>query len=197
VPAVEAGAKAFGMEKLENLREDRPAQNFFDKIIAEILQKQKKVAFLVSTRHAGDTSLRFLVHHRLLHVWDESYSSPSFSGERFMVLSIDYCIVVEHLKAPKYRTALALPFTEEAAAEIADAKEDVALLARFLDSEKLDKREVRYVVLPDSLFSTAERVRCTNCKNEYSEDHPVVRQFRVCPHCAQTLAGGAAGGKAG
>jgi len=39
----------------------------------------------------------------VLHVWDESYSSPNFAGERFLVLSIDYCIIVEHLKAPNYR----------------------------------------------------------------------------------------------
>jgi hypothetical protein len=181
--AVESGAKSYGIEKLENLQEDLPSRALFDGIISEILQKQRKVAFLVGTRHTADSRLQFLIHQRVLHVWDESYSSPSFSGERFLVLSIDYCIVVEHLKSPKYRAALELPFTDEARAALAEAKDDLALVSRILGTEKPDKRQVRYIVLPDSAFAAGPAGCCLACRATFSSSHPVFMRHGLCPQC--------------
>jgi hypothetical protein len=185
--AVELAAKTFGIEKLENIRENGDAQELFNRIIEDILQKERENTFLVHTRHAQHDSLLFLIHHRALHVWDESYSSPNVAGERFMVVAIDYSIISEHLKSPGYRQILELPFTDDAISELRQEKERRDIADRLLSTEKPDKRSARYKLLSDTHFKAPHRTTCHKCGEEYSQKHPVVEKAKICPHCAEPL----------
>ena len=192
---VEAGAKAFGIEKLDNINHNGGAQRLLERIIAFVLHTHEEGAFIVHTQFASDPSLQHLVHDRILHVWDRSYSSPNISGQRFMLLALDFCIIAEHLSSPKYRGIWELPLSVEDL-ERETAQERSELSAKLLSTERPDKRVVRYISfdkfevapLSDSLHQTQHAAaKCGTCGAHYDSQHPVVLKFRACSNCAAPL----------
>ena len=124
----------------------------FNSIVAAVLQKEKKSTFVIPVRFSNNPCFAFLVHHRLLHVWDRSYSSANIGGERQMVIAIDHAIIGEHLKAPNYRNLMELPFTDEAILRLEKAREHQEWVKKLLSAEKPDKRSARYISVPESIF---------------------------------------------
>jgi len=193
-PHVDRAAKDFALEKLDGIKENVVAYACFNDIVSRVLHAQKSNGFLVDTELASNETLLFLVHNRVLHVWDRSYSSPNHAGKRFLVLSIDFCILSDHLKAPNYRKlfeALPLPIGGGKPAALskkseADEKTGQRKLSALVAP---DKRMVRYQVLPASFFERAPvAARCGRCDGTFSPEHPVAKKHRLCPLCGEALA---------
>lgn len=209
LPNVDGGAKQLGIEKMETVRSHGSgAFELFQSISRLVFYEKRTNAFLIRERMASTPAFLSLIHHRALHVWDRSYSSPNHAGERFVVVSIDFCIVVEHLKAPNYRAnwstnkiqieQLSLFFLEPenprqeslertgggAGRPVEDAWTD-AEVVRVLQSP--DKRAARYVVLPDSLLQDVDHNLCAKCRERFLLGHPIVVKYNVCPKCAEPL----------
>ncbi len=192
-PHVDRAAKDFALEKLDGIKEHAVAYACFNDIVSRVLHAQKSNGFLVDADLASNETLLFLVHNRVLHVWDRSYSSPNHAGKRFLVLSIDFCLLSDHLKAPNYRKIFeALPLPIGAAAPA--AKEKKGEKAEKTGQRKLaalaapDKRMVRYQVLPASFFERAPTTqRCAQCDGSFSIEHPIARKHRLCPLCGEAL----------
>jgi hypothetical protein len=184
-PHVDRAAKDFALEKLDGIKENALAYACFNDIVGRVLHAQKSNGFLVDAELASNEVLLYLVHNRVLHVWDRSYSSPNHAGKRFLVLSIDFCILSDHLKAPNYRRIFeALPPPIGAArkpeAEKTGQKKLAALVAP-------DKRMVRYQVLPAAFFSRRESQKCPSCEGDFSPTHPVAKKHGLCPICGEPL----------
>ncbi|MBK8262661.1 MAG: hypothetical protein IPK80_15170 [Nannocystis sp.] len=195
VPNVEGAAKALGIEKMETMQSHGGGIfELFQTICGVVFYTKRTNAFLVRESRAGAYAFLALIHHRSLHVWDRSYSSPNHAGERFVVVSIDFCIIVEHLKSPNYRNVWAsnareikqlglFPSDDEPPTAEAHLNEDEAV--RVLQTP--DKRTARYVVLPDSVVGGSSHIVCGGCGEHFSAAHPIVTKFKSCPKCAEPL----------
>ena len=187
-PLVEGSAKELGIEKLENIRENDEAYSLFNEIISRVLQREKKSAFMVNASRTNHPLLGFLIHQRVLHVWDKSYSSPNAKGERFLVVAIDHSVIAEHLRSPNYRGLMELPFSEEARQRLEQEKEDLDVKRKLLNVEKPDKRTVRYTLIDDSIFDRGRVRICSACDSPISPEHPVFLKHGCCPSCGEMVA---------
>lgn len=191
VPTIEKAAKEHGIEKIESIKEDRLGYTLFNSIIREVLQKKRVGSFLVENSFSDNRSLLYLIHNRTLHVWDKSYSAPSYAGKRFLLIAIDFCIILEHTKAPSYRHIfqnLNLPLNDviisdsshrQAALFFQDEENDLLVL------EQPDKRSARFTVLSNRYLVSCRT--CLKCHSDYDVDHPVVRKHKICPRCGESL----------
>lgn len=192
VLAVEKAAKEHGIEKVQSIKEDGPAYTLFSNIIREVLQNKQVGSFLIDNAFSENRSLLYLIHNRTLHVWDKSYSAPSYAGKRFLLLAIDFCIILEQVKAPSYRHIfknLELPINEPT---IVAPKPQQSLFADsntresdLLVLDQPDKRSARFTVFPTRYLISC-RV-CPGCRSDYEIDHPVVRKHKICPKCAASI----------
>ncbi len=192
VDHVTSAARDFGAEKLESLKEHQPGSELFRGVIKEILHGKHKAVFMVREKLAESVPLQFLIHNRVLHVYDRSYSSPSYPGERFVVVAIDYCVLVDHLHAPNYRHILQAPDVALETAMASGKKKGEAIgnwVKLLLDLQDPDRRSIRNTVLPDSyLEETANAGTCGACGQLVNGRHPVTRKLGVCHHCGEPLA---------
>lgn len=192
VAAVEKAAKEHGIEKVQSIKEDGPAYALFNNIIREVLQNKKVGSFLVENTFSDNRSLLYLIHNRTLHVWDKSYSAPSYAGKRFLLVAIDFCIILEQAKSPSYRHIfqnLELPINEPTML-ISKAQQILFEETNERGSDLLvlkepDKRSARFTVFP-TRYLVSCRV-CRGCRSDYEIDHPVVKKHRICPKCAESL----------
>jgi ribosomal protein S27AE len=183
--AIDAAAKDFGNEKISSIREHLGSYTLLNRLMKKTLHQEKEAAFLVETGLLSSvSSLRYLVHKRLLHVWDRSYSAPRRIGVRFAVVSLDYCVIADYLSAPAYRhilKQLCLPFTQEERRTLESERQEAARREKVLRFEPPDKRSVRYKVIEAEFFVVAKPT-CKAC-GPIDGGHPVYRKHAVCPTC--------------
>lgn len=190
---VNEAAKELGSERIESIKENLAATKLINEIIKHILQEHQLGAALISSQNTNSRTFQFLLHHRLLHVWDRSYSSPSHKGDRFSVISLDYCIIVDQLKSPNYRYIfqMTLPFIKELFESTTQNNQTNLTPEQQEDFMKLktpDKRKIRNCVLPDNMFQEAGEVKlCQSCSSEYRVDHPVYIRHNMCPNCGEHI----------
>lgn len=192
---VRTAAKAIGLEKIAGIDGD-PSEELFDRIRRFVLHEKKQNAFMVKTTHATDRNLQFLVHNRIIHVWDKDFAAPRHPGDRFHIFAIDYCVIIENFRANQYRhidNEITLPFnpknfTEEFAAKL---REDAKMVAdherrrELTQPSKPDKRRIRYTILPDSFFALSKAAQCRHCGNIFDINHPVAKRHGLCPNCGE------------
>src|SRR5205823_269939 len=145
-PDIETAAREFGLEKMDVIREQDMAHHVFNDIVSHVLHSGKSNGFLVGTELSTNDVLLYLVHNRVLHVWSRSYSAASYPGQRFLMVSIDFCIIWEHLRSPTYRhiaKELELPFTLDQEKEIARVRQEDASKGKLAALEAPDRRSVR------------------------------------------------------
>lgn len=190
---VDEAAKELGSERIESTKGNPAATKLINEIIKHTLQERQLGAALISSQNTKSRIFQFLLHHRLLHVWDRSYSSPSHKGERFSVISIDYCIIVDQLKSPNYRYIfqMTLPFiTElfESTAPKNQTKLTPEQQENFMKLKTPDKRKIRNCVLPDKIFQEIVKINiCQSCSSEYHADHAVYVRHNICPNCGEHI----------
>jgi ribosomal protein S27AE len=108
-----------------------------------------------------------------------------------MVVSLDYCVVVDHLSAPNYRSlvdgkSFLLPFTPAERAYNEALAREGKRQDKLMSLEVPDKRSIRYEVLTESFFAAATRRECGVCGEDFDVEHPVFRKRQLCPNCGES-----------
>lgn len=190
VDNVSRAARDFGAEKLESIKENAIGYALFQHILQDILHGKHQGVFMVREKVSGSTSLQYLVHSRVLHVYDRSYSSPTYPGERFAVLAIDYCVIVDHLNAPNYRHILKAPDVVVAEANAGGRQSEQEMPGwsdKLLELQDPDRRRIRSTVLSDEYFAPQDQLLCTRCGKQFDTGHPVYVRHRLCPACGEAI----------
>ncbi|WP_437574201.1 hypothetical protein [Sorangium sp. So ce887] len=190
VDNITSAARDFGAEKLDSIKENVAGSALFQGILKEILQVKHQGVFMVREHLASSVPLQYLVHNRILHIYDRNYSSPTYSGERFVVLAIDYCVVVDHLNAPNYRHILkasdvVLKEAREAGVEPEQTLPD--WVEKLLELQDPDRRKIRNTVLPDEYLRSPDERSCPHCRAHFPEDQPVFKKHHMCPQCGEVI----------
>lgn len=179
---VEEAAKQMGEQRIELIKSLKSgAVGLYDHIIKEVLHERHAGVFMVKSTQSSEPGLLDLFYHKVVHVCDNNYSSPSDSGARFSVFSIDYCVIYKHLKSPNYRHILNIAEQLEL---FEDAGED-DWVSRLLELAHPDKRRARSIVLNVLAGVGLNLLICHHCKKSIDPQNGSYQKHGYCHHCGE------------